>query len=302
VAMIRFSLDDVPSLAGTTVVVTGANSGIGFVTARELARAGALVTLACRNAESADEARHRILRAVHNAKVTVASLDLESLESIRKCAAMLPDQIDLIVNNAGVALVPEWRSTADGFEMHFGTNYLGHFALVGLLLPRLLEAPHGRVVTVSSIQARLGDERVLLPSTPATYSSTMDYSQSKFANLVFARELQRRASAHRTRLVSVAAHHGIAATDVARTGKGILGRLGPPAMRLLFPSGESGALPVIYAATVASPGSYHGPSQIHEIRGPIGPAKVHPLADNTQFAGKLWDESERLTGVHFDWD
>lgn len=301
-AVTRWSLEDMPSLAGKSAVVTGSNTGIGWVVARELVRAGAEVTLACRNLAKADDAVHRIHRVVHHhPKVGVVQLDLSSLASVRQCAKELPEQIDLLVNNAGVALVPRWTATEDGFEMQLGTNHFGHFALTGLLLPRLLAARAGRVVTVSSLRAKLGSRAVLDPVMPADYRGSIAYAQSKFANLVFARELERRAQFHGARLTSTAAHPGVAATDVASEHPGIIGKVGPPVMRMLFPSPEAGALPVLYAAVAGKPGSFTGPQRLFESRGPLGPAKVNPLADDPDFAARLWNMSERLTGVAYQW-
>jgi NAD(P)-dependent dehydrogenase (short-subunit alcohol dehydrogenase family) len=297
----RWSVDEMPSLAGRTAVVTGANSGIGWSTAFELAKAGAEVTMACRNLAKAEVAADLIRAAVPERLVRVMQLDVSSLDSVRTFAATWDGPLDLLVNNAGTVHVTNWTPTVDGFEMQFGTNHLGHFALTGLLMPRLLASPAGRVVTVSSITHKRGDRRCLLANPAEGYRPTRAYAQSKLANLSFALELQRRSTTHRSRLVSTAAHPGVAATDVASTRGGVLGRIGPPLMRYVFPSSASGALPSLYAATVAAPGSYTGPKWLFESRGPIAPAKVNPLALDAAFGAELWTLSERMTGVAFRW-
>ncbi|MBP8882485.1 MAG: SDR family NAD(P)-dependent oxidoreductase, partial [Dermatophilaceae bacterium] len=200
---------DLPDLTGVTAIVTGANSGIGLVTARELAGHGARVILACRNLAAAESASFEIV-----GDTRVEELDLSSLASVRAFAERWEGPLDLLVNNAGVMTPPKYRQTADGFELQFGTNHLGHFALTGLLLPALLagggsstRAP--RVVTVSSIAHFGGNEAVLEGNPEAAYSPQKTYSQSKLANLLFARELQRRATAAGSPLVSTAAHPGV---------------------------------------------------------------------------------------------
>ncbi len=193
-----WTLSDIPSLQGTTVVVTGANSGIGWHTAAELARHGADVTLAVRNVDKGEAAADR-LRETGAGAVRVSELDLGSLASVRKFAEGWTGPLGLLVNNAGVMTPPRWTATADGHELQFGTNHLGHFALTGLLLPHLLEAPAPRVVTVSSIAHRRGGRDVVEGNPQGRYSADKAYGNSKLANLLFAIELQRRAAAGRLR-------------------------------------------------------------------------------------------------------
>lgn len=212
--------DQLPDLTGRTAVVTGANSGIGLRTARALAGAGASVVLACRNVESAQQAANDLTRG----SARVEALDLASGASVRDFAGRWTGPLDLLVNNAGVLSPPRYRQTEDGFELQFATNHLGHFALTGRLLPALLESERPRVVTVSSLSHTGGDRGVLEGSLGGKYSASKAYSQSKLANLLFARELQRRATEARSPLVSTAAHPGVSATNLFTSPDGIGGR------------------------------------------------------------------------------
>jgi NAD(P)-dependent dehydrogenase (short-subunit alcohol dehydrogenase family) len=295
---------DLPDLTGVTAIVTGANSGIGLVTARELAGHGARVILACRNLAAAESASFEIV-----GDTRVEELDLSSLASVRAFAERWEGPLDLLVNNAGVMTPPKYRETADGFELQFGTNHLGHFALTGLLLPALLAgggsstlAP--RVVTVSSIAHFGGNEAVLEGNPEAAYSPQKTYSQSKLANLLFARELQRRATAAGSPLVSTAAHPGVSVTNLFTSPDGmgskpLVRRVAPLLMKLVLQSPEAGARPSLYAATEAAPGSYTGPQRFGESRGPIGPAKLSSYAADGHLGEQLWARSEEWTGVTF---
>lgn len=295
---------DLPDLTGVTAIVTGANSGIGLVTARELAGHGARVILACRNLAAAESASFEIV-----GDTRVEELDLSSLASVRAFAERWEGPLDLLVNNAGVMTPPKYRETVDGFELQFGTNHLGHFALTGLLLPALLAgggsstlAP--RVVTVSSIAHFGGNEAVLEGNPEAAYSPQKTYSQSKLANLLFARELQRRATAAGSPLVSTAAHPGVSVTNLFTSPDGmgskpLVRRVAPLLMKLVLQSPEAGARPSLYAATEAAPGSYTGPQRFGESRGPIGPAKLSSYAADGHLGEQLWARSEEWTGVTF---
>ena len=312
---------DLPDLTGVTAIVTGANSGIGLVTARELAGHGARVILPCRNLAAAESASFEIV-----GDTRVEELDLSSLASVRAFAERWEGPLDLLVNNAGVMTPPKYRQTADGFELQFGTNHLGHFALTGLLLPALLAgrgsasstsggsgsgaasaagttlAP--RVVTVSSIAHFGGNEAVLEGNPEAAYSPQKTYSQSKLANLLFARELQRRATAAGSPLVSTAAHPGVSVTNLFTSPDGmgskpLVRRVAPLLMKLVLQSPEAGARPSLYAATEAAPGSYTGPQRFGESRGPIGPAKLSSYAADGHLGEQLWARSEEWTGVTF---
>ncbi len=291
---------DLPDLTGKTAVVTGANSGIGFHTAKHLAGHGATVVLACRNTAAADEAAARI-----KGDTEVAELDLASLESVRRFAEGVDRPVDLLVNNAGVMTPPRYRETADGFELQYGTNHLGHVALTARLLPRLLEAQGPRVVAVSSVAHHAGNESVLEGNPEATYSPQEAYGNTKLANLLFARELQRRASAAGSRLTATAAHPGVAATNLvaSRDGLGAIPPIrwtAPIWTKVVFQSALAGARPVMYAATDAEPGSFTGSTWLGEWRGPVGAARLSRFASDDALAEKLWDKSLQEAGVSLD--
>lgn len=300
----RWTPDQMPDLTGRRALVTGANSGIGFVEARELARHGADVVMAVRDTDAGDAAADRVRASGVRGSVTVERLDLASLESVRELAARLEGPLDLLVNNAGVMAPPRRRETADGFELQFGTNHLGHFALTGLLLPQLLAATAPRVTTVSSIAHHAGDGAVCEGNPAQGYDPRASYGRSKLANLLFAQELHRRATASGSHLTSTAAHPGVSGTNLvaSRDGLGsvpVVGTLAQWGVRLLFAAPAKGAEAVLYAATVAAPGSYSGPTGLREIRGPVGEAGRSTWARDEALAALLWDRSEELTGVRF---
>ncbi len=302
--MSRWTFDEIPDLSGRRALVTGANSGIGLIEARELARHGADVVLAVRNTESGEEAARRIRGTGAAGAVTVERLDLASQASVHALAERLEGPLDLLLNNAGVMTPPRYRETEDGFELQFGTNHLGHFALTGLLLPRLLEASAPRVTTVSSIAHHRGDGAVCEGNPRDGYDAQVAYGRSKLANLLFATELQRRATAAGSALTSTAAHPGVSATNLVASKDGmgaipVVGTLAQLGVRLLFPGPEKGAEGPLYAATVAAPGSYSGPTGIQESRGPVGEARRSQWARDETLAGLLWERSEELTGVTF---
>ncbi|HMM95767.1 oxidoreductase [Phycicoccus sp.] len=302
--MPRWTFSEIPDLTGRRAVVTGANSGIGLVEARELARHGASVVLAVRNTEAGEEAARRIRRTGAAGAVSVERLDLASQRSVREFADRFEGPLDLLLNNAGVMTPPRWRETEDGFELQFGTNHLGHFALTGRLLPHLLEAPAARVTTVASIAHHRGDGAVCEGNPREGYDPQTAYGRSKLANLLFADELQRRASAAAVALTSTAAHPGVSATNLVASPDGmganrLVGTVGQLGVRLLFPGPERGAEGPLYAATVAAPGSYSGPTGIGETRGPVGEARRSRWAQDRTLAATLWDRSEELTGVSF---
>jgi NAD(P)-dependent dehydrogenase (short-subunit alcohol dehydrogenase family) len=300
---------DIPDLAGRTAVVTGANSGLGYRTSLELARHRALVVLACRSTARGAEARDRLVAAVPHALVELASLDLADLGSVRRFAELFSvahSGLDILVNNAGVMAIP-LRRTPEGFEMQFGTNHLGPFALTGLLLPRLLARPGARVVTVSSNAAKAGRIDFDNLGAEQRYRPWSAYGQSKLANLLFSLELQRRAEAAGVDLVSVAAHPGYAATNLQAVGPQMSGsRLSALAMaignRLIAQSDAMGALPQLYAATApdVSGGDYIGPGGLFGQRGYPTLAALPPAATDREAARRLWEVSEQLTGVRYD--
>ncbi|HET6951937.1 MAG TPA: oxidoreductase [Acidimicrobiales bacterium] len=315
--MTRWDATDIPDQSGRTVVVTGANSGLGLRSAEALARAGAGVVMACRSAERAAPARDRVAAGATGPDPTVVALDLADLASVRAAAASIAARaghVDVLMNNAGIMAVPR-AATADGFELQFGTNHLGHFALTGLLLPALLAAPAPRVVTTSSSAHRAGraawdDARF----DRRRYRRWAAYGRSKLANLQFTGELARRAAAAGTALTAVAAHPGYARTHLGagwhgaeRAGAGPLQRLRAAAMvigdRVLAQSDAAGALPQLYAATMddVAAGDYFGPGGPFEMRGVPTRVTMSAAARDTESAARLWALSEELTGVTYDW-
>ncbi len=298
---------DIPSQTGKLAIVTGANSGIGYETALELARAGAAVVVASRSESKGAAAVGRIKAAAPGAEVRFEALDLASLVAIAGFSERILNAgrpVDILVNNAGVMMLPQRRLTADGFEMQLGTNYLGHFALTGHLLP-LLKQARARVVQLSSIAHRRG--RIDFDDLQSTrrYGPSRVYGQSKLAMLMFALELQRRSDAAGWGLTSVAAHPGIARSELASNGMGgVRATLVNLVVRVAGHSAAAGALPTLYAAAAMTPGvvapsGYYGPQGLLELKGPPGPAKAEPQALDAAAARRLWDVSEELTGVRF---
>ena len=307
--------DDIAPQTGRRVVVTGANSGIGYHTAAILARHGAEVVLACRDEQRGAEALVRLRADVPEARVRVAQLDLASLASVRAFAdheLALRQPLDLLINNAGVMAPPRRIETVDGFELQFGTNVLGHFALTGLLLPALEMAADSspdrpRVVSLASIAHKQG--RLDFDDLQATrrYGPMSAYRQSKLANLIFAFELDRRLRAARSRVMSVAAHPGVANTNLFRSGEhSSLSRAARAVLSgfigAALNSDAAGALPTLYAATAADvvDGGYYGPLGLFEMRGErVGQATVAHQATDEADARRLWQVCETLTGTAF---
>jgi NAD(P)-dependent dehydrogenase (short-subunit alcohol dehydrogenase family) len=301
--MSGWSIKDMPSQQGKLAVVTGANSGLGYETALALASAGAEVIVAARSADKGHQAVARIRAQVPSANVRFDALDLASLASVaafsrRLVAAEKP--LDLLINNAGVMALAKRQLTVDGFEMQFGTNYLGHYALTAQLLPLLRRAPAPRVVNLSSIAHRTGRIDFDDLQGERRYKPWKAYQQSKLAMLMFALELQRRSDAHRWGLMSNAAHPGFARTQLMANGPGdnLLATL---VMPLVSHSAAAGALPTLYAATSpdAKPSGYYGPNGIFELKGAVAPSKIMPQALDRAVASRLWDVSAKLTGVTF---
>jgi NAD(P)-dependent dehydrogenase (short-subunit alcohol dehydrogenase family) len=306
---LHWTANDMPDLSGRVAIVTGANSGLGFHTARELAAHGAGVTLAVRDAAKGESAAARIREASPSASVTVSRLDLADLSSVREFAAAWstehPEGLDLLINNAGVMAIPR-RTTTDGFEMQFGTNHLGHFALTGLLLPALVAQPRSRIVTVSSGAHKLGRMNFDDLMGERKYSPWRTYGQSKLSNLLFTAELQRRLDANSVAILAMAAHPGYANTNLQSVGPEMSGRawLSRPmevANKVLAQSAEMGALPTLFAATAAGlPGnSYCGPDGFMEQRGYPRLVDRSSAAKNALDAVRLWTVSEDLTGVAY---
>jgi len=296
------TMNEIPDQHGRIAVITGANSGIGLEAARELARAGAHVIMACRDTGKGEAAAATIRETVPDAELDVAQLDLAALGSVRVFAERYPhDHLDLLINNAGV-MVPPYTSTVDGFELQFATNHLGHFALTGLLLDRLRATPGARVVTVSSTAHKIGHIDFDDLQSERAYRRWRAYGQSKLANLLFMFELDRRLRASDADVLSVAAHPGYSATNLqfAATPSRIE-RLGSVVLnRVVAQSAERGALPTLYAATADIPGgSFVGPDGFQEMRGAPTLVKPTRAARDPDTARRLWEVSEELTGVHF---
>ena len=292
---------DIPDQSGRLAIVTGANSGLGRSTAWELARAGATVIIACRNTAKGEEAATRIRQDVPAADLRVLALDLADLASVRSFAdGLVVDRVDILVNNAGV-MAPPRRLTADGFESQLGTNHLGHFALTGHLLPRLLAAPAPRVVTVSSGAHRIGRIRFDDLQGERRYVAWLAYGQSKLANLMFCFELQRRAVEAGTALKSVAAHPGYAATNLQFAAPRLPDRMIMRVTNLVAQSAEMGALPSLYAATAPDlpGGSFVGPDGLMEQRGYPHVVTAAGKAYDEDAWRRLWEVSEELTGVRY---
>jgi len=297
-----WDVQDIPDQSGRTAVVTGANSGLGLVTARELARAGASVVLACRNLEKGHAAVDEVRAAAPGAQVQLEELDLASLASVRGFAERFNathDGLDLLINNAGVMGTPR-RRTADGFELQFGTNHLGHFALTTALLEQMEGREDARVVTLSSTAHKMGHINFDNLNGDRHYFRWNAYGQSKLANLLFALELDRRLRADGSTVKSLAAHPGYAATNLQSAGPPLFDRLVMVASNaLIAQSDEMGALPTLYAATQPGldGGTYVGPDSFREQRGHPTIVQPNGRARDPETARRLWDVSERMTAV-----
>jgi NAD(P)-dependent dehydrogenase (short-subunit alcohol dehydrogenase family) len=292
------------------VVITGANSGLGFEVAKALAGRRATVVLACRDTERAGQAADRILAEAPNADVQTTRLDLASLASVRAAAERLRGdhpRIDLLINNAGLMMPPHGR-TEDGFELQFGTNHLGHFALTGLLLDRLITVPGSRVVTVSSNAHRGGRIDFDDLQSEKRYSRMAAYGQSKLANLLFTDELQRRLAAAGAETIAVAAHPGGSRTNLTRHVSGPLQpmtrAMTRAMMRIMGQSAPMGALPTLRAAVdrAVRGGDYYGPDGRSGQTGYPKVVESSALSHDEAVQRRLWVESERLTGVRYPFD
>jgi NAD(P)-dependent dehydrogenase (short-subunit alcohol dehydrogenase family) len=303
-----WTADDMPDLSGKTVIVTGGNSGIGYEAALQFARKKARTILACRSLDKAGAAAAQIVASNPGATVEVMELDLSSLASVRSFADAFHQShqsIDVLVNNAGVMALP-YRKTADGFEMQFGTNHLGHFALTGLLLDALLAAGGARVVTVSSGAHRMGRIRFDDLQWERSYYKWFAYGQSKLANLLFNFELQVRADRAGAKLIAVACHPGYAATNLQSAGPRMRGSSGMESLwgtmnGMFAQSAAMGALPTLYAATSAevNGGDYIGPDGLGEMWGHPAKVKSSAAAKDPAVAARLWEISEQLTKVQY---
>jgi NAD(P)-dependent dehydrogenase (short-subunit alcohol dehydrogenase family) len=300
----KWSTADVPDQSGRVAVVTGANTGLGYHTAAALAQRGAHVVLAVRNLEKGNLALARVVAAHPHADVTLQELDLSSLKSVRAAATALREaypRIDLLINNAGVMWTPK-QVTADGFEMQFGTNHLGHFALTGLLLDNLLPVRGSRVVTVSSVGHRI---RAAIHFDDLQWERRYDriaaYGQSKLANLLFTYELQRRLAAKRKNTVAVAAHPGTSNTELVRNLPAVFKPTAAVLGLLLFQNAAMGALPTLRAATdpEVEGGQYYGPDGLGEQRGHPKLVSSSAQSHDEDLQRRLWKVSEELTGVTY---
>lgn len=300
----RWGVEDIPGQGGRTAVVTGANRGLGLIVARELARSGAEVVIGCRTVERGEEAARDIAAVAPGAHVTVLELDLADLASIQTFTRRFIeswDGLDLLINNAAIAAVPQRRTTADGFESQFGTNHLGHFALTGLLLASQHARPGARIVSITAQLNRIGRINIDDLQGEQRYSRWRAYAQSKLATLMFAIELDRRLRAANLPISSVAAHPGAARTHPeAQAGAPLVDRLfNAFTNRFAAKSPDEGALPYLYAATAPElpGGSYVGPATRRTDR----PAGLEPPARavDEEMAARLWSLSEALTGVRY---
>jgi Dehydrogenases with different specificities (related to short-chain alcohol dehydrogenases) len=305
-----WTLADIPSQAGKRILITGANSGIGYYAALTLARKGAHVVLACRDRRKGEAALARLLTEAPGTGTELAILDLASLASVREFAARElagGEPLDILINNAGVMAPPKRQETTDGFELQFGTNVLGHFALTGLLLPLLQASEAPRIITIASIAHKRGRLNFDDLQYRQNYAPMKTYQQSKLANLMLALEMDRRLRAASSDILSIAAHPGVANTNLFQTGehsavenaaRRVMGHL----IGAFLNTEAEGALPTLYAATssAVTGGGYYGPQGFQEMCGDeIGDAKIAPQAKDPAAAAKLWGICEELSGVSF---
>lgn len=297
---------DMPSQKGRVFLVTGGTSGMGYEDVKALAAAGARVVIAARNAQRGQEAIERIRRDVPEAQLQFESIDLADLSTVRalvrRLAATLP-RLDGLINNAAIMAPPERGTSWDGFEMQFATNYLGHFVLTAELLPLLRKSGSPRVVTLSSVAVHRGRINFEDLQSTQAYEPYAAYAQSKIACLMFALELQRRSDAAGWGIQSMAAHPGIAVTELVARGPGLDSETGRQwsAMRERLQTAAQGAVPTLYAATApeARGGAYYGPTGPNEVAGPLGLATVPAEASDAAAAARLWAMSEEMTDTRF---
>jgi NAD(P)-dependent dehydrogenase (short-subunit alcohol dehydrogenase family) len=296
---------EIPSQLGKTAVVTGSTGGLGYEMVLALAKAGADIILTGRDDRKGQSALDKISREVIGARIRYEHLDLASLASIADFAQRMQVRqfLDLLINNAGVMALPRRQTTSDGFEMQFGTNYLGHFALTARLMPLLRRSSGPRVVSVSSLAHRTGSIDFDDLQGTRLYSPWKAYGQSKLACLMFALELQRRSDSAGWNLTSNAAHPGFSRTNLFASGPGGLLSVATDFAAPFFGhSAADGARPILFAATSpqAKPGAYYGPGGFGELRGAPAPALIMPRARDAATAARLWDVSEKLTGTSFE--
>jgi NAD(P)-dependent dehydrogenase (short-subunit alcohol dehydrogenase family) len=306
--MTGWTTADIPPQDGKTAVITGATGGLGYETALALAGAGATVVLTGRNKAKGGLALQNIRSQFPNARISYEDLDLAKLASVADFAARFAaghQSLDLLINNAGVMALPKRQQTSDGFEMQFGTNYLGHYALIAHLFPLLRRGNQPRVVNLSSLAHRSGTIDFDDLQGTRSYVPWKAYSQSKLAMLMFAIELQYRSDAAGWGLMSNAAHPGYARTELIANGpgaSGLLWQINKALRPFVSHSAAEGALPTLFAATSpqARAAGYYGPNWFYELKGPPVPAKIMPQAEDAAVMARLWDVSAALTGVSFD--
>lgn len=302
----KWIVDNIPNLTRKMVIVTGANSGIGFEASKEFARKGAYVVMACRNMQKAGIALDAIKDEIPNAIVELMQLDLASQKSIRTFASIFKtnhNQLDILVNNAGIMMVP-YGTTEDGFEQQLGTNHLGHFALTGLLMDIIKATPNARIVNISSGAHQWGrmDFDDLMYADGKGYTPMRAYGRSKLANLLFTYELQRRFEAQGIDAMAVAAHPGGSNTNLGNhLTEGIMGKLMMPIMSWMMQSAAMGALPTLRAAVdpTVEAGDYYGPSGFMEMTGHPVKVKSNKASRNSADQRQLWEASQALTGVRY---
>ena len=294
-----FNEASVPDQSGRTILVTGANTGIGYEAARVLAGRGARVLLGCRSTAKARDARERICALHPKAQVELLSLDLGNLQSVREAADEVSREarLDLLINNAGI-MVPPREETADGFESQFGVNHLGHFALTGLLLEKLLATAGSRVVNVSSGAHKWGKIEFDDVNATRSYNRQARYGMSKLANLLFTFDLQRRLAGARAETIAVACHPGVSETELSRNMPAWM-KLLTPLFSLLSHPPPQGALPTLRAATdpQVEGGQYYGPAGLLEMSGPPVLVEGNAASQDARVARRLWDLSVEMTGV-----
>lgn len=294
----KWTAENIPDQSGKIIIITGANNGLGFVDAKELSGKGAQVIMACRNLEKANDAKEKILEKHPGASLDIMELNLADFDSIKKFAAGFSQKyqkLDVLINNAGV-MMPPYQKTKQGFELQFGTNYLGHFMLTGLLLSKILKTPNSRIVNVSSALHNFGSMNFDDLNWEKSYNKIKAYGRSKLSNLLFTYELQRKLSATGKDTICLASHPGWATTNLQRTSffrffNWIFGQ-----------SPETGALPTLYAAVSpdAEGGKYYGPSGFMERSGAPKEVDSNKESKSLEEAKKLWDISVQLTGINFD--
>jgi len=301
--MDKFKLKDIPPQTGKIAIVTGANSGLGYETALGLAKVGYKVVMASRNREKLEKARDKILKKVSNAQLDIMLLDLNELAAVRQFAEEFLaryDRLDLLVNNAGL-MMPPYQKTADGFESQIGINHLGHFLLTGLLIDLLNKSSNSRVVSLSSIAHRNGKIRFDDLHYNKKYNAQSAYSQSKLACLMFAYELQRRLDKKEYQVKSVAAHPGVAITNLMQYLPSFMVKVGRVLGPLLLQPPKMGAMSTLRAALdpTVKGGEYFGPSGFGEIKGPPERVNSTRRSQDREAAANLWELSEKETGIRF---